>query len=169
VLSAERGRALDGVGWDKCERYAEWCGLRNGVAAEGGEVGGLRAAAVGAPRQGARWHEAGRIASSVMSGAQCKTVRLLRGVVGAVGERQPWGTDAGRWVAWVGMRCECCAGWRAVRDSVLQRGGALGIVGGVDVGCRGKVLRAPCQWDSARARRGRAEWCGVRSTACSVR
>jgi hypothetical protein len=26
VLSAERGRVLDGVGWDQCERYAEWCG-----------------------------------------------------------------------------------------------------------------------------------------------
>jgi hypothetical protein len=27
VLSAERGRALDGVGWDQRERYAEWCGV----------------------------------------------------------------------------------------------------------------------------------------------
>jgi hypothetical protein len=26
VWGAERGRALDGVGWDKCERCAEWCG-----------------------------------------------------------------------------------------------------------------------------------------------
>jgi hypothetical protein len=50
---------LDGVGWDQCERYnTEWCGLRNGVVAEGVEVGTQRAAAVGVPRQGAGWHEA---------------------------------------------------------------------------------------------------------------
>jgi hypothetical protein len=89
VLSAERGRALDGVGWDQCERYAEWCGLRNGVIAEEGEVGGLRAAAVGVPRQGAGWHEAGHSATAVMSGAECTTVWLLRGVDGAVWESQP--------------------------------------------------------------------------------
>jgi hypothetical protein len=31
LWGAERGRALDGVGWDRCERCAEWCGPRNGV------------------------------------------------------------------------------------------------------------------------------------------
>jgi hypothetical protein len=103
-----------------------------------------------------------------MSGSECTPVWLLRGVDGAMWERQPWGTGAGRWVAWGGMRCERCTGWRGVCDSVLLSWGALGNLGGVDVGCRGKVLRAPCQWDSVQVQRGRAGWCGVRSTACCV-
>jgi hypothetical protein len=89
VWGAERGRALDGVGWDQCERCVEWCGLRIDVVVEEGELGGLRAAAVGVPRQGAGWHEAGRSVSTVMSGAECTTVWLLRGVDGAVWESQP--------------------------------------------------------------------------------
>jgi hypothetical protein len=55
-----QGAALGGLGWDQCECCAEWCGRRNGVVAEEAGLGGLRAAAVGVPRQqGAGWHGGG--------------------------------------------------------------------------------------------------------------
>jgi hypothetical protein len=43
---------------------------------------------VAVPRQGAGWHEVGFSASAVMSGAECATVWLLRGVDGAVWEQE---------------------------------------------------------------------------------
>jgi hypothetical protein len=67
-----------------------------------------------------------------------------RGRVGEAAVGVP--RQLGRWVAWGGMRCERCAGWRGVRDSVLLRGGALGSLGEVAVGGRGKVLGAPRNW-----------------------
>jgi hypothetical protein len=99
VLS-EAGRWM-AVGWDQRKHCAGWCGLHIGVVVEGGELGSLRAAAAGVPRQGAGWHEVGFSASTVMSGAECATLWLLRGADGAV-----WGIEAGV-LRQVG-------GWRAV-------------------------------------------------------
>jgi hypothetical protein len=84
------------------------------VVAEGGEVGGLRAAAVGVSRHGAGWHEAGRSASAVMSGAECTTVWLLRCLVGAVWEAAVGcrGRSLGG-VGWDEVRVLCWVAWSA--------------------------------------------------------
>jgi hypothetical protein len=70
-------------GWDQYKHCAGWCGLHNGVVAYGGELGSLGAASAGVPRQGTGRHEVGFIAITVMAGAECTTVWLLRGVDGA--------------------------------------------------------------------------------------
>jgi hypothetical protein len=79
------------------------------------------------------------------------------------------GTEAGRWVARGGMRCERCAGRRGVRDSVLLRGGALGSLGEVAVGCRGKQ-GAGCtlEWALSAGAEGYVVLGGVECTALRV-
>jgi hypothetical protein len=130
------------------------------VVAEGGELGSLRAAAVEMPRQGAGWHELGFSASAVMGGAERATVWLLRGVDGAVWERQPWGyrgwslggvgwdeVRALCWVEWSARQCAAekgCSGQPGGRSCGVRRPGASKVLGaswnGIQCGRRGVVL-----------------------------
>jgi hypothetical protein len=131
-------------------------------------LGGLRAAAVGVPKQGAGWPEAGRSARAVLSGAECTTVWLLRGVDGARVGWQPW-LYRGRWlggVGWDELRELCWVAWSA-RQRVAERG-CTGQSGGGSCGVPSQGAACALEWDSVRARRGRAGWCGVRSTACCM-
>jgi hypothetical protein len=122
VLSAEQGRALDGVEWDQCECYAEWCGLRNGVVAEGGEVGSLSAALLcgyqgralgGMRRDAVRCHACRGMQNSVVAEG-CGRGRVGEAAVGYVG-RLLGG------VGWDEVRALCLVAWSA-RQCVAERG-----------------------------------------------
>jgi hypothetical protein len=99
-------------------------------------------------------------------GVDCSTVWLLRGRTGQSESGICGGTAAGRRVAWGGMKCEPCSGWRGVRDNVLLGRGALGSLGEVAVGYGGNVLHAP--WNGIQCGRGRVVLGGVECAALRV-
>jgi hypothetical protein len=56
---------------------------------------------------------------SASAGWQCAAVRLVRGVHWAYGKWQLRGCRGRRWVAWGGIQCERCVGWRGLCNGAI--------------------------------------------------